>query len=158
MRTILIAVGANLPGPGGAEPLVTCRAAVEALRGLPGLRVVAVSRWYRTAPVPPSGQPDYLNGVVRMAGEADPATLLARLQSIEHAAGRARGVANAARTLDLDIVAMDDLLRDAPDPILPHPRCHLRRFVLEPLADVAPDWVHPRLRKRLADLLAELPA
>ena len=157
MRNILVAIGANLPGANGAAPLVACLAAVEALRGLPGLRVVAVSRWHRTAPVPPSGQPDYVNGVVRLAGEAEPAALLARLQSIEAAAGRARTTANAARTLDLDIVAMDDLLRDAPDPILPHPRCHLRGFVLRPLADVALDWVHPRLGRPLSELLAALP-
>lgn len=158
MRNIFIAVGANLPGADGAEPLVGCLRAVEALRGLPGLRVVGVSRWYRTAPVPPSGQPDYVNGVVRLAGEMDPAALLARLQAIERAGGRTRSVANAARTLDLDIIAMDDLLRDAPDPILPHPRAHLRGFVLRPLADVAPDWVHPRLRMALPDLLVGLDA
>ena len=158
MQNILIAVGSNLPAADGAEPLVGCLAAVEALRGLPCLRVTAVSRWYRTAPVPPSGQPDYVNGVVRLAGEIDPAALLARLQAIEQAGGRIRSVANAARTLDLDIIAMDNLLRDAPDPILPHPRCHLRDFVLRPLADVASDWVHPRLQMAVSDLLAGLVA
>ncbi len=145
MDTILIAVGANLPGPDGESPLVACRAAVEAMRALRGLRVIAVSRWYRTSPVPPSGQPAYINGMVRLAGEADPAWLLCRLQAIEHAAGRTRGPANAARTLDLDIIGMDDLVRHAPDPIVPHPRAHLRDFVLRPLADVAPEWVNPML-------------
>jgi len=157
MRAILIAVGANLPAADGATPLVTCRAAVEALRGLPGLRVVGVSSCYRTAPVPASDQPDYVNCVVRLAGHAEPASLLARLQAIEQAAGRTRGAANAARTLDLDIIAMDDLVRDAPDPILPHPRAHLRRFVLCPLAEIAPDWVHPRLGTPLFVLLANAP-
>ena len=158
LRTILIAVGANLPGPDGAAPMVACRDAVEALRGLPGLRLVAVSRWYRTRPVPASDQPDYVNGAVRLAGAADPAWLLRRLQAIEDAAGRRRSVANAARTLDLDIIAMDDLVRDAPDPILPHPRAHERGFVLAPLADVAPDWVHPRQHRSVMDLLAEVRA
>ena len=76
---ILIAIGANLPGHDGRSPLATCRAAVEALRALPGLRFVAASPFYRTAPVPPSDQPEYVNGVVRLEGAADPAELLVRL-------------------------------------------------------------------------------
>ncbi len=155
---ILIAIGANLPGPGGVAPRVTCRMAVEAMRDLPGLRLHALSRWYETDPVPPSGQPPYVNGVARLEGDApDPAALLARLQAIEARCGRQRGAANAARTLDLDIIAMGALLRDAPDPVLPHPRAHLRGFVLRPLADVAPDWIHPRLHLGVAALLAALP-
>jgi 2-amino-4-hydroxy-6-hydroxymethyldihydropteridine diphosphokinase len=157
---ILIAIGANLPGPTGAFPLATCRMAVEALRDLPGLRLQTVSHWYETDPVPPSGQPPYVNGMARLepAGPMpDPATLLARLQAIEARCGRQRGLPNAARTLDLDIVAIGPLLRDSPDPVLPHPRAHQRGFVLRPLLDVAPDWVHPALHRNVADLLAELP-
>ena len=153
---ILIAIGANLPGAHGKSPLVACRAAAEALRSLPGLRVVAVSHWYATAPVPPSGQPDYVNGVARLEGEADPAWLLHRLHAIEAAGGRLRGARNAARTLDLDLIDVNGLVRDAPDPVLPHPRAHERAFVLLPLADVAPEWVHPRLGTQVADLLAEV--
>ena len=156
---ILIAIGANLPGPTGAFPLVTCRMAVEALRDLPGLRLQAVSHWYETDPVPPSGQPPYVNGMARLepAGPMpDPAALLARLQAIEARCGRQRGLPNAARTLDLDIVAIGALVRDSPNPVLPHPRAHQRGFVLRPLADVAPDWVHPALHRSVSDLLAEL--
>jgi 2-amino-4-hydroxy-6-hydroxymethyldihydropteridine diphosphokinase len=154
---ILVAIGGNLPGPDGQGPLANCRAAVEALRSLPGLRLLSVSRWYATAPVPPSGQPDYVNAVVRLQGTADPAWLLARLQAIEAQAGRQRGALNAARTLDLDIIAMNGLVRAAPDPVLPHPRAHQRAFVLYPLRDVAPDWVHPLLGQGVAALLADLP-
>ncbi len=155
---ILIAIGANLPDHAGAHPLATCRAAAEALRSLPGLRVTAISRWYASAPMPPSGQPDYVNGVARLEGEAaDPAALLARLHAIEARAGRVRGEPNAARTLDLDLITIDGLLRDSPDPILPHPRAHERAFVLRPVADVAPGWVHPRLGRAVEALLAALP-
>jgi 2-amino-4-hydroxy-6-hydroxymethyldihydropteridine diphosphokinase len=156
-ETVLVAIGGNLPGPHGEQPLAMCQAAAEALRSLPGLRLLALSRWYRTAPVPPSGQPDYLNGVARLQGRADPAWLLARLHAIESAAGRQRGEINAARTLDLDIIAMGGLVRDSPDPVLPHPRAYERRFVLQPLRDVAPDWVHPRLGLGVDELLAALP-
>jgi len=142
---ILIALGANLPADDGATPLETCERGVRRLAGLPGLRLAARSTWHKTAPVPPSGQPDYINGVVRLEGKADPAALLAALQAIETAFGRVRSVANAARTLDLDIIEMNGLVRAAPDPILPHPRAHLRPFVLAPLLEVAPDWVHPVL-------------
>ena len=153
---ILIGVGANLPGRDGRGPLATCLAAVEALRSVPGLRVQAVSRWYATAPVPVSDQPPYVNGVVRLEGNADPAWLLVRLQAIEARAGRVRGVANAARTLDLDVLAIGALVRAAPDPVLPHPRMHAREFVLRPLIDVAPEWVHPVLGRAGAALLAAL--
>ncbi len=77
--------------------------------------------------------------------------------AVETACGRQRSVANAARTLDLDIIAIGNLVRDEPDPILPHPRAHLRAFVLAPLADVAPGWVHPVLGRTAIDLLANLP-
>ncbi len=141
---ILVAIGANLPGPDGAPPRRACERAVERLARLPGLSLLAVSSWHVTAPVPPSGQPDYVNGVALLEGEVAPETLLAMLQAIEASFGRVRGEANAARTLDLDIIDMGGVLRDAPDPILPHPRAHLRGFVLAPLTEVAPDWVSVR--------------
>ena len=155
---ILIALGANLPAPSGATPLDTCRAAARQLAGLPGLRLIATSRWYRTAAVPASDQPDFVNGVVALEGPADPAGLLALLHAIEAAAGRTRTHPDAPRALDLDIIDLHGIVRDAPDPILPHPRAHQRGFVLHPLADVAPGWVHPRLDSRIDQLIARLPA
>lgn len=153
---ILIAIGSNLADATGQAPLDSCRAAVAAMGGLAGLRVRAVSRWYRSAPVPASDQPDYINGVALLEGRIAPAVLLAALQGLETAAGRRRGAANAARILDLDIIAMGDLVRPAPDPVLPHPRAHERAFVLAPLADVAPDWCHPVLHQSVGVLLKAL--
>jgi len=125
---------------------------------LPGLRLAALSHWIRTAPEPPMpGAPEFFNGVARLEGEAEPVALLAALHAIEAAAGRARPFPNAPRTLDLDLIALGDLVRTGPDPVLPHPRAHLRRFVLQPLAEVAPGWRHPVLGETVEALLARLP-
>lgn len=125
-----------------------------------GMRVVRLSRWFQSAPVPPSGQPPYVNAVISLMVDPgvtiEPAVLLTRLMAVETACGRERSTPNAARTLDLDIIGIGDLVRDAPDPILPHPRAHLRAFVLAPLADVAPDWIHPVLGRSPIELLAAL--
>jgi 2-amino-4-hydroxy-6-hydroxymethyldihydropteridine diphosphokinase len=153
---ILVAIGANLPGPQGEPPLETCEWAVGKLRTLPGLRLAAVSRWYETAPEPPSDQPNYVNGVVRLEGEVEPEALLAALHGIEAEAGRVRTVRNAARPLDLDVIAMDALVRDTA-PVLPHPRAHLRAFVLLPLRDVAPEWRDPVTGLTAGEMLATLP-
>jgi 2-amino-4-hydroxy-6-hydroxymethyldihydropteridine diphosphokinase len=162
---ILIGIGGNLPGLDGAPPLATARWAAAQLHRLPGLQLRALSHWYLTEPVPPSGQPPYVNAVAVLRAEPaaaapEPADLLAWLQAIEARAGRVRSERNAARTLDLDVIAMGAagaVVRSAPDPVLPHPRAHLRAFVLVPLLDVVPGWVHPVLGRTAKELLAELP-
>lgn len=157
-RTILLAFGANLPSAEGLSPRETCAWAVDRAARLPGLRLETVSRWYRTAPVPASAQPDYVNGVARLSGEADPQALLLALHGIEAEAGRVRGAVNAARVLDVDLLAVDDVVADGPGLVLPHPRLHERAFVLAPLCDVAPEWVHPVLGRTAASLFAGLGA
>jgi 2-amino-4-hydroxy-6-hydroxymethyldihydropteridine diphosphokinase len=153
---ILVALGANLPAPSGSPPSVTLRAAAAEIARLPNLRIEATSALYESAPQPPSGQPAYRNAVLRLAGDIDPAALLAALLEIEARFGRQRGEENASRSLDLDIIAMGATLRQAPDPILPHPRAHQRAFVLRPLADVAPGWRHPLLGIKVEALLAKV--
>jgi 2-amino-4-hydroxy-6-hydroxymethyldihydropteridine diphosphokinase len=165
---ILVSIGANLPGPEGTPPLETCQRAAAALDALPGLRLRGLSRWFVTAPVLPAGtspaarQPAYVNAVAHLmvehGGAIDPAVLLRRLMALEAAAGRVRGARNAPRVLDLDIVAMGGLVRRAPDPVLPHPRAHERAFVLVPLAELAPGWVHPVLGRGVEALIAGLSA
>jgi len=112
------------------------------------------------------GAAAYLAAVMLHAGlafehvpstQSFPAELLARLHEIEAQFGRARTVPNGPRTLDLDIIDLNGIIRAVPDPVLPHPRAHLRAFVLRPLLDVAPAWRHPTLRQSVTTLLAELP-
>jgi 2-amino-4-hydroxy-6-hydroxymethyldihydropteridine diphosphokinase len=154
---IFIAIGSNLPSPAG-PPLATAEAALLALEAA-GVTVRRRSRWYETAPVPPSDQPWFVNGVAEIETELPPVALLAVLHRIEADFGRTRTVADAARPLDLDLIAYGDRVIDGEGGIeLPHPRLHQRAFVLLPLAELAPGWRHPRTGRPIAELIAGLPA
>jgi 2-amino-4-hydroxy-6-hydroxymethyldihydropteridine diphosphokinase len=123
-----------------------------------GVRIEARSAWYRTAPVPASGQPWFVNLVVRVATALPPEALLAEMQRIEREIGRLRGARNAARIVDLDLLDYDGRRLETATLTLPHPRLAERAFVLVPLRDVAPDWRHPVSGLALSELLARLPA
>jgi 2-amino-4-hydroxy-6-hydroxymethyldihydropteridine diphosphokinase len=125
-----LALGSNL---GDREAIL--RDAVAALDG-----VVAVSPVYETAPVGgPAGQGPYLNAVVELDTRRSPRDLLGVCRRLEAAAGRVRGERWGARTLDVDVLLVGDLVVDEPDLVVPHPRLWERRFVVAPLADLAPD-------------------
>jgi 2-amino-4-hydroxy-6-hydroxymethyldihydropteridine diphosphokinase len=154
---ILLALGANLASARMGPPRATLEWALLRLRAA-GLAVEAVSPWYRSAPVPSSGQPWFVNGVARLGAGPPPAELMALLHEVEAAAGRRRAEPNAARPLDLDLIDYEGR-HSLPGawPELPHPRLAQRAFVLLPLADVAPGWRHPLTRQGLAELMAALP-
>jgi 2-amino-4-hydroxy-6-hydroxymethyldihydropteridine diphosphokinase len=154
---ILIGLGGNLPS-GVGTPDVTIAAAVEAMAAA-GLRIEARSRNYRSAPVPPSAQPWYVNAVLAVATDLPPRDLLSLLHRIEAKFGRERREVNGARTLDLDLLAYDERVQagDEGEPDLPHPRLHHRAFVLLPLAEVAPGWRHPITGETVEHLIAALP-
>lgn len=154
-EAVLIALGANLPSRLGG-PRETLLAALDALAGR-GVRVVALSRWYRTPPWPPSDQPWYVNGVARVETDLDPAALLAGLHAVEHDLGRARTVPNAPRPVDLDLIAHGSQVLEG-NITVPHPRMQGRAFVLLPLRDVAPGWIDPRSGLSLDALIDRLPA
>ncbi|ACI98905.1 2-amino-4-hydroxy-6-hydroxymethyldihydropteridine diphosphokinase [Rhodospirillum centenum] len=152
---ILIGLGSNLAVPGIGGPLAVCTAALAALERR-GLRVVARSRWYETAPVPVSDQPWFVNAVAQVESPLGPDGILSVLHAVEAEFGRVRQVVNEARVLDLDLLDHDGQRRDDA-PMLPHPRMHLRAFVLLPLAELAPGWVHPVSGRRVDELIADLP-
>ena len=152
---ILVALGGNLPSSHGA-PRQTCETALKVME-THGLVVAAISRWYCTAPVPRSDDPWFLNGVARIETTLTPREVLEKLLEIELLFGRRRSKANAPRTLDLDLLAYDDVIVRETDLVVPHPRLTERAFVLLPLADVAPDWRHPVTGDNVRTLISRLP-
>ena len=153
---ILIGIGSNLAAPPAATPRETAERALPALAA-PHLQPLLFSSWYESAPVPASEQPWYVNAVALIASDLEPGKLLGLMLDVEASFGRVRGERNAARTLDLDLLDYDGLVIDTPSLRLPHPRLHQRRFVLEPLFEIAPSWRHPVLGVGAAELLAGLP-
>ena len=137
----VIALGGNLPGAYQSMALAL-EAAAARLPGA-GFRVLAVSRWWRSAAWPDPNDPPYLNGVALAATGLEPARALAALHRIEADFGRDRRAPNAPRTLDLDLIALGRTVLAGPPLTLPHPRAAERRFVMGPLAEIAPGWVHP---------------
>jgi 2-amino-4-hydroxy-6-hydroxymethyldihydropteridine diphosphokinase len=151
MTTAYIALGSNL---GDREDYL--RSAIATLSSLGN--VGAVSSFYETEPVGTIPQPDFLNAVAELRTQLQPQDLLAALLRVEQQHGRDRSAAPAKgpRTLDLDLLSYDDLVLESPTLTLPHPAMAERRFVLAPLAEIAPGWRHPIREKTAAQLLDEL--
>jgi 2-amino-4-hydroxy-6-hydroxymethyldihydropteridine diphosphokinase len=149
--TAFIALGGNI-----GDVRASFTSARQALNALPDARLAASSLLYRTPALGPVGQPDYLNAVIAIETTMQPEALLDALQGIERDHGRVRDERWGPRTLDLDLLAIDALIIDSKRLILPHARLHERQFVLRPLCDIAPDWLHPRLRASASLLLQKL--
>jgi 2-amino-4-hydroxy-6-hydroxymethyldihydropteridine diphosphokinase len=155
MRISYIGMGGNLASWAG-EPQETLAAAVRRLDSLG--RVLDRSSLYSTEPVGFTAQPRFMNAIVSLETDLEPAPLLSGLMAIEREFDRDRsaGIANGPRTLDLDILLMDDLEISQPDIEIPHPRLAERAFVLIPLCEIAPELVIPRQGRTAAQLLASL--
>jgi 2-amino-4-hydroxy-6-hydroxymethyldihydropteridine diphosphokinase len=155
-HTAYIGLGSNQASSAG-DPVATVVAAIARLAALG--QVEAVSSLYSTEPVGYLDQPPFINAVVTLRSPLAPAKLLLELLNIEREFGRDRGVTvpKGPRTLDLDLLMMDDLVLNTPPLTLPHPALAQRRFVLAPLAEIAPRAVHPLLALTVTELLALLP-
>ena len=148
-----IGAGANL-----GEPVRQIQRALDELQKSPGVKLGAVSSLYRTQPVGPIAQPPFVNAVFSLECGMSPQELLALLLSVEEKMGRIRRERWGPRVIDLDLLFYGDMVINGQGLEVPHPRLHERRFVLAPLVEIAPDVVHPVLKKSAFDLLAGLPA
>jgi 2-amino-4-hydroxy-6-hydroxymethyldihydropteridine diphosphokinase len=138
MALALIALGGNLQ-----QPQKQVSKAIEVLAHTPGLTLLKASSLYATAPVGYDNQPDFINAVVQVSTQLPAPQLMQLLLDIEQQFGRERPFPNAPRILDLDMLDYDGMTLDTPLLTLPHPRMHMRGFVLVPLAEVVPDYVLP---------------
>ncbi|WBT07596.1 2-amino-4-hydroxy-6-hydroxymethyldihydropteridine diphosphokinase [Brevundimonas vesicularis] len=147
---VIVALGCNDKGAWSS-----CTEALEAALARfrsEGIDVVARSSWWSSMAWPDPHDPAFLNGVVIVRTDHDPHSLMAALGRIEDAFGRERAVRNAPRTLDLDLIAYGRLSGDLQGLILPHPRAAERQFVMGPIAEIAPNWVHPTKRASAENL------
>ena len=152
MTQALVGVGGNM-----GDALGTCRRAVEALKEHPRTEVLRVSSFYRTKPVGTIPQPWFVNAVVLCETQSGPDELTAILRQTEERFGRIRTLRWGPRTLDLDLLAYGDEEIVWPWLFVPHPRLHERLFVLVPLVEIAPRWVHPRIGLSALELLNGFP-
>jgi 2-amino-4-hydroxy-6-hydroxymethyldihydropteridine diphosphokinase len=148
LKLVYIALGSNLGDR--AEYLRQAREQIDT----PDLRSLRASSIYETAPRDVEDQPWFLNQVIECETDLFPRQLLVRLQKIERAMGRKRRIAKGPREIDLDILLFGDAVVKAPELEVPHPRMAERRFVLEPLAELAPEKKHPGTRRTMREMLA----
>jgi len=149
MARAFIAIGSNLQ-----QPRIQVTQAFGLLADLPQTRLIKRSSLYRTAPVGYDNQPDFINAVAEVETSLEPLQLLNELLALESRQGRERPFPNAPRVLDLDLLLYNDTMMQTPELTLPHPRMHVRGFVMLPLAEIAPDIEIPGLG-RVAALAAQ---
>lgn len=150
-NTAFIALGANLKKN---KNLSLQENIQNALKYFPdqSIKLIKLSNWYKSEPFPKLNQPWYINAVAKISTNKSSENLLKSLHKIEDLFGRKRNKHNEARTLDLDLIDFNGIVKKE-NPILPHPRMHLRKFVLLPLRDIEPQWSHPCFKSKIDKLL-----
>ena len=152
---IYIGIGSNLNGKNNETPLQNCKKAVVELKK--EVNICKISSWYKSEPIPVSNQPWFINGVIEISTDKSSLDLLEFILSIEKVFGRVREKKNEARILDLDIIDYKKkILYKKNKLIIPHPRMHERSFVLQPLSELNPKWMHPIKKKGIKELIRNL--
>lgn len=151
LQKVYIAIGSNL-----GHRAENCKRAVELIGRLKETEVVGRSSLYETEPWGVAGQPGFINAVVEVRTTIEPEDLLRALKSIEAGMGRKKGVRWGPRVIDLDIIFYGDMVVEKDGLAIPHPGLHERAFVLVPLNEIAPDFIHPVLKKTVSELMARI--
>ncbi len=149
MKKAFIEIGSNL-----GDRMQYCKNAVDEIGSF--AKIIKASSIYETEPVGKENQPEFINCVAEIETELSPQDLLKQLNLVELKLGRVRDEKWGPRTIDLDIILYDDQVINDNNLVIPHPRAHLRRFVLEPLSEIAPQFVHPQFNVSVLDLLNEI--
>ena len=152
---IYIGIGSNLNGKNNETPLQNCKKALVELKK--EVNICKISSWYKSEPIPVSNQPLFINGIIEISTNKSSLDLLEFILSIEKVFGRVREKKNEARILDLDIIDYKKkILYIKNKLIIPHPRMHERSFVLQPLSELNPKWMHPIKKKGIKELIRNL--
>ena len=155
IHNIIISIGGNIKSKDGSHPIHVAKMAINCLENY-SIQVTNQSSWYETEPIPKSDQPNYFNCVVFAKTTLNELNVLNSLHDIENIFGRRRLTVNEDRVIDLDLIDYSNKILENKDIIIPHPRAHKRRFVMEPLAELDKNWVHPILNKNVSEILKKL--
>ena len=154
-NNLIIAVGGNITNKQGVHPTKVCDDAINLLKDHK-IYIEKQSKWYISEPIPVSSQPKYFNKVIMAKSFLNELEILKILHLIEKKFGRIRKKVNEPRIIDLDLIDCFGLILNNNNIILPHPRAHLRRFVMEPLLEINPNWYHPIYKIKVSEILKNL--
>ena len=151
----IIAVGSNINSPEGFEPIKNCNKAINELSKF-NIEIFQKSSWYLSEPIPKSSQPKFYNSVLLCNTNHSANKVLKIIQIIEQKFGRIRVTKNMPRCIDMDIISFNGIVKNSLLLTIPHPRMHLRKFVLLPLFEIDSNWSHPLLKKSIKYLLGKV--
>ena len=152
---IIIGIGGNLKANDGTHPIKVAKKAIRYFNDY-SIKVTDQSSWYETEPIPKSEQPNFFNCVVFANTDLNELDVLKSLHEIEYKLGRRRRVVNEARVIDLDLIDYSNKILTSKKIVIPHPRAHKRRFVMEPLVELNANWLHPVLKTNAYEILKHL--
>ncbi len=151
----IIAVGSNINSPEGFNPIENCNKAINELYKF-NIKIIKKSSWYLSEPIPKSSQPKFYNSVFLCNSNHNPNKVLKIIDIVEQKFGRVRVFRNMSRCIDLDIISFNRTVKNSLLLTIPHPRMHLRKFVLLPLFEIDSHWLHPLLKKNVKYFLEKV--
>ena len=154
-KKLIIGIGGNIKSENGDHPIKVAMKAIRYLKDY-SINITNQSSWYETEPIPKSDQPNFFNCIVFANTILNELDVLKSLHEIEYKLGRRRRIVNESRIIDLDLIDYSNKILKNKDIVIPHPRAHQRRFVMEPLAELDKYWIHPILKINIKKILDEL--